>query len=997
MAGRQARCPSCKNLITVPTPAQTQVRAAAKSSAPRPTASQSSSLPPAPRKEPKADEATFEVMTNSSPPETSFAAAKKAAPLPRSRRPADDDDDPPIDRNRSRKRANAKKSEFPWMMVSVIGGVAAVMLIGVLCAIAFMSDSSKPAARKKLPKEDVFADAAKEVGNDPHPLAREKPAVNVQANFQAPKDVLPHTISNETLQRVKKSTAHIRITSPGGDGEGSGFFALERGLVVSNAHVVGMLHSMEKPKSIEVTVNSGEPDEYQRNAVILGVDQDEDLALLRLDGDPETLPPPLLVDHLSPLAEVQNVYIFGFPLGVQLGKNITVSNSAISSIRKNKDGSIHQIQVNGGMQPGNSGGPVVDARGNVIGVSVSIIRGTQINFAVPGEKVHGMVQGRVQSTSAGEPYRENADNVRIPVKIKLLDPLTRLKAVKLDVWTAPASNGRPNSNYKPTALPGDGPKKTVSTNYFNGQATTDLLLPQIPAGHVLWVQPVLQQATGQNAWSNAFTVLSASAEPLKRIPANLTLNMAAANERTIDLTSKKNLQMHSGGKKMEATLKLDTDIFETVQPNGKGDFVVTLHVGKADANNVDEVGQKMPANAQALRLFKNFTYRYVVAPQGRLVETGAPDWTGVSSLNQNVRHDADELASMLSNSYEASSFNLPQRETQPMEIWTASAKMLLGTGKMKQGADVNLTCTYEGIRVTGDKKEAFIRISGELQRRSKNFQMVIAKIDGHALVDLNRGYFSKVHNNVRYDLELGNFLLVANFETTMTRTPGNPRGITPAPPPPPKGADPATMVAKGKVLLNKKGQLLVTDPSYPEKNSQHQVVPVAFVAGKTYLIDLMQAPGDKFDPFLVLEDPTGAAVEKDDDGAGKNLDSRIVYTAKQTGPHRIIVTAFQPIDAGGSYVLRVVEFEEKILPKEAAPKAADNPKAPPGPAKGVPKGAPKDAPKAAPKAGAKGGAAKTSLEPRRFDAFDSRLAPLHAETLSFSRGPATVPPRRFRP
>lgn len=66
------------------------------------------------------------------------------------------------------------------------------------------------------------------------------------------------------------------------------------------------------------------------------------------------------------LTEVQRVYIFGFPKGSALGKEITVSESSVSSLRKDSEGSLSQIQVNGGMQPGNSGGPVVDAGGAVL-------------------------------------------------------------------------------------------------------------------------------------------------------------------------------------------------------------------------------------------------------------------------------------------------------------------------------------------------------------------------------------------------------------------------------------------------------------------------------------------------------------------------------------------------------------------------------------------------------------------------------------------------------
>jgi S1-C subfamily serine protease len=61
--------------------------------------------------------------------------------------------------------------------------------------------------------------------------------------------------------------------------------------------------------------------------------------------------------------------VFGFPFGKQLGKNITVSKTSVSSLRKKPNGTLQDIQVNGGMHPGNSGGPVVDAMGQVVGVA----------------------------------------------------------------------------------------------------------------------------------------------------------------------------------------------------------------------------------------------------------------------------------------------------------------------------------------------------------------------------------------------------------------------------------------------------------------------------------------------------------------------------------------------------------------------------------------------------------------------------------------------------
>src|SRR5207253_2330346 len=97
-----------------------------------------------------------------------------------------------------------------------------------------------------------------------------------------------------------------------------------------------------------------------------------DLAALRVDGEKSRWPAPLAVEFdMSNLTELQKVYIFGFPLGAGLGKEISASESSISSFRRDADGSLFQIQVNGGMHPGNSGGPVVDSRGVVVGVAVA--------------------------------------------------------------------------------------------------------------------------------------------------------------------------------------------------------------------------------------------------------------------------------------------------------------------------------------------------------------------------------------------------------------------------------------------------------------------------------------------------------------------------------------------------------------------------------------------------------------------------------------------------
>ena len=79
---------------------------------------------------------------------------------------------------------------------------------------------------------------------------------------------------------------------------------------------------------------------------------------------------------------------FGYPFGTALATNkkerpaISVNLGRVTSLRK-KDGELHRIQLDALLNPGNSGGPVLDKQGKVVGVVVSGVRGAGVNFAIP--------------------------------------------------------------------------------------------------------------------------------------------------------------------------------------------------------------------------------------------------------------------------------------------------------------------------------------------------------------------------------------------------------------------------------------------------------------------------------------------------------------------------------------------------------------------------------------------------------------------------------------
>jgi S1-C subfamily serine protease len=65
------------------------------------------------------------------------------------------------------------------------------------------------------------------------------------------------------------------------------------------------------------------------------------------------------------------------------------------------------------MHPGNSGGPVVDAAGKLVGVAVSGIKGTAIHFAIPADRIHIFHNGRVQSATRDQPYKDGGPRRRL--------------------------------------------------------------------------------------------------------------------------------------------------------------------------------------------------------------------------------------------------------------------------------------------------------------------------------------------------------------------------------------------------------------------------------------------------------------------------------------------------------------------------------------------------------------------------------------------------------
>jgi S1-C subfamily serine protease len=184
------------------------------------------------------------------------------------------------------------------------------------------------------------------------------------------------------VERAGPAVVSLELAARRGpSGAGSGFVVTPDGYVMTNSHVVS------NARSIRIRTSAGEIAEGQ----VMGDDPATDLALVRVDPSALALPPQAAPYLPIDGARAPRVGQLAVAIGNPLGFESTVSTGVVSALGRSLRGRTGRlidgiIQHTAPLNPGNSGGPLLDGRGRVLGVNTAIIARSQgIGFAIAVE------------------------------------------------------------------------------------------------------------------------------------------------------------------------------------------------------------------------------------------------------------------------------------------------------------------------------------------------------------------------------------------------------------------------------------------------------------------------------------------------------------------------------------------------------------------------------------------------------------------------------------
>lgn len=813
LVGKSIKCTTCREPVKVEPPVP-------KPPTPKPPVAQS--VPQAQRQPAPIDAEVVSAAPAKRPatptaapfPTAQAVPARRPAvtpkPAAKTRPPADDEDDRPSKKgslrdrddeerdedDRPRKGSRRRDDDDPpkkSAMPIVLGVIAAVVVLGGVGALAAVMMSNKPETAKATDTQPAGVSTQPQppftpptqptpppTKPDTPPTQPEKPPVDPPPVEPPPPVISPvkrDQMPAEVLTKVKRSTVYIEVDDGlDGGGSGSGWFGGEPGLIVTNAHVLGMLYpGAKEPAKITVFTDSGVKGKQRQfdgqKVKVLAVDRDMDLAVLQIVNEKD-LPPPIPLRPASQLVELDKLVCLGFPGGRRLSDRnrstdpptVTVTASAVSAFRNDDGGNMYSVQIQGGVVHGNSGGPVTDLDGNVIGVAVRVDidnRGqmTNIAYAVPSEYVTGLLAGRAAEAVIGQGYYKG-DRVVYPITVRCADAMSRLKGVGVGVWVGEKGAGVRTPGDQHVEEKGDSGYKEVALTYDKAKkvATGEIDFPKDAAGRAYWAQAYYTNAHTPKRFL-AGKQLPPDSQPVDRVAADLTPRypVGARFKLTVTHGLKVSERFEKDGvQALDGRVVLqEMKLRETVNKGTANGHAQLEAVMDADGLKIEVLTpEKSPDLTKELRLAQDGVARWggvlSVGRDGKGASTRYQ--VGLSAASEPATQAlTDRLGAQLSTALYETAIKLPGKQVEAGTTWTDNTLhrfrwhplTLLADPPGKTAVVGNVkeevTYTYLGRRERGGKGEVVVRVDGVLRPMTGDAAATCGSVEGQLVLDEKTG------------------------------------------------------------------------------------------------------------------------------------------------------------------------------------------------------------------------------------------------------------------
>ena len=372
----------------------------------------------------------------------------------------------------------------------IVAGVVA-MIVGICVTIlvdVVGNSSQQPSAATHPP-------ARATVGNEglPRRFAPNPTAVPTHSGNSSGLPSIP-----DIVQRVSPSIVHITTAS----GTGSGFVVGADGTIITNAHVV------EDYPLVSVRTH----DRRNYEAIVVERDHKSDIAYLQLQGNFNVLP--IAIGDSNSVRLGEEVIAIGFPLADKFTENPTITKGILSS-RVNG-----LLQIDAALNPGNSGGPLLNTSGCVVGINTLVIRHAEgipvegFGFAIPINDVPYPMDNINQACTSPEAVASVGDNgaamAMVPQLTITLTPTAINTPTPIPTRTLtpiPTPTVRPTPVPIPTAAPTVTPSPTPPTT-LTPAVVQSSIAPTVFTGKVTQQGLSVPDGVVVSAWIEAREVVS---------------------------------------------------------------------------------------------------------------------------------------------------------------------------------------------------------------------------------------------------------------------------------------------------------------------------------------------------------------------------------------------------------------------------------------------------------------------------------------------------------